>query len=136
MHHLVQYVASRHHWKRQFSLRDNLAGVLMQSFALHYCRRLIPGGICFLLAMTVCLSAESFAEDWAFRRSYFTHQLSPEVAATVPMPTSRSAYRIPTRPYNTGGTVRWSWRSNHINLGSGSNRDSQFLWERSVEFRP
>jgi len=88
------------------------------------------------LAIVSFSPAKSFAEDWAFRRSYYTHQLPAQVAATVPMPISRSAYRIPTRPYNTGGTVRWSWRSNNIHLGSGSNHDNQVLYERSVEYRP
>ncbi len=97
---------------------------------------LISRYIFALMAIVACLPAESSAEDWAFRRSYFTHQLPQEVAATVPMPVSRSAYRIPTRPYNTGGTVRWTWRSNNIHLDSGSNHDSQVMWERSVEFRP
>ncbi|MBL4885741.1 MAG: hypothetical protein JKY95_14570 [Planctomycetaceae bacterium] len=98
--------------------------------------RLIPTSLLCLLAMTICQPTASFAEDWMFRRSYFTHQLSPEVAATAPMPRSRSAYRIPTRPQNTGGSVRWSWRSNRINQRSGSSYDTQVLWERSVEFRP
>ncbi len=88
------------------------------------------------LAIVSLSPVDSFAEDWAFRRSYFTHKLPAEAAATVPMPISRSAYRIPTRPYNTGGTVRWSWRSNNIHLHSGSNHDNQVLWERSVEYRP
>ena len=108
----------------------------MRTLAIQYVRGLIRTSLFCCIANTIYSPAEVNAENWVFHRSYFSHQLSPEMAATAPMPVNRSAYRIPTKPYNTGGTVRWSWRSNRINLSSGSSHDTQVLWERSVEYRP
>ena len=77
------------------------------------------------------------AEDWAFRRSYFTHELPPgELFAGAPMPISRSAYRIPYVPHYPGVTVQSTWRLNRVQLRSGASTDTQFLWQGTTEFRP
>lgn len=86
-----------------------------------------------LLAIT---TSKADAEDWAFRRSYYSHALTPEVARVTPEPHYRSAYRVPHKNQYPGYTVRSSFRINRVQLQSGHSRDSQYIYEGSVEFRP
>jgi len=93
--------------------------------------------ICTGCILTIAGSAElAHAENWAFQRSYYTHALTPEVAAVTPEPYYRSAYRIPTRSVYPGTTVRSSFRFNRIQLNSGRNFDTQYIYEGTVEVRP
>lgn len=92
-------------------------------------------GVCLAWSGVIGLDPVQ-AENWAFRRSYFSHDLQGEHLAHAPMPVSRSAYRIPYVPNYPGATVLSTWRMNRVQLRSGSSVDSQFLWEGSIEFRP
>ncbi len=102
---------------------------------------MFPGQTCQALRWSCLLLCLNFsasllvAEDWAFRRSYYSHDLSGEAFAGAPMPVSRSAYRIPYVPNNPGGTVYSTWRLNRVQLRSGSSVDTQYFWQGSVEFR-
>ncbi|HCS54259.1 hypothetical protein [Rubinisphaera sp.] len=86
--------------------------------------------------LTIAFSPIAKAEDWAFQRSYYSHALTPEVAAVTPEPYYRSAYRTPYKSIYPGGTVRSSFRINRLHLQSGFSRDSQYIYEGTVEFRP
>lgn len=83
-----------------------------------------------------CTGNEAYAENWAFQRSYFTHALTEETAAITPEPYYRSAYRTPTKYNNDGVSVRSTYRVNRLFLQSGNSRDSQYIFEGSVEVRP
>ncbi len=81
-------------------------------------------------------TASVHAEDWAFRRSYYSHDLSGPQFAGAPQPVSRSAYRIPYKSEYPGGTVYQTWRQNRVQLRSGSGVDTQYIWQGAFEFRP
>jgi len=81
-------------------------------------------------------SSHATAEDWAFRRSYYSHDLSGPQFAGAPQPVSRSAYRIPYKSEYPGGTVYQTWRQNRVQLRSGSGVDTQYIWQGAFEFRP
>lgn len=90
-----------------------------------------------IAAAFLCQSASDLqAENWAFQRSYYSHHLPPEVAQNLPFPESRSAYRVAYKPFYPGITVRSSFRFNRIQLRSGSNFDTQYIFEGHVQFEP
>jgi len=74
------------------------------------------------------------AEDWMFRRSYFSHELPPSIAARYPRPASRSAYRIPYAR-GDGFAVRGGYRINRIYLQSGNSTDTTYIYENWFGFR-
>ncbi len=86
-----------------------------------------------ILAMLTGTAGLSFgnqraeAESWAFSRSYYSHELPPEVAARYPRPQSRSAYRVPELATTPGFAVRGSRRFNYVRLYSGNSYDTTIL---------
>ncbi|TWT61963.1 hypothetical protein Pan54_27010 [Rubinisphaera italica] len=103
---------------------------LLNQFTTEICKSLLT--FCFVIA----LPSVATAENWAFQRSYYSHALTPEVAAVTPEPYYRSAYRTPYKSIYPGMTVRSSFRINRLQLQSGLSRDSQYIYEGTVEFRP
>jgi len=88
----------------------------------------------FCLTISCCFVPETIdASDWMFRRSYYSHQLPPDVAATSPKPESRSAYRRAVVP--PGIAVRGGYRWNRIFLRSGQSTDTTIIREGWVQFR-
>ena len=69
-----------------------------------------------------------------FRRSYYSHELPPSVAARYPRPRSRSAYRIPYAR-GAGFAVRGGYRLNRIYLQSGNSTDTTYIYENWFGFR-
>ncbi|MEQ8638616.1 hypothetical protein [Gimesia maris] len=64
------------------------------------------------------------AENWTFGRSYYSHELPPEVAARYPRPESRSAYRTPELATTPGFALRGARRWNYVRLYSGNSYDT------------
>lgn len=98
--------------------------------------RVLATAICLVSGILAGIHSNVSAEDWAFRRSYYSHDLEGEFFAHAPLPVSRSAYRIPYVPNYPGATVYSSWRLNRVQLRSGSGVDTQYLWQGTVEIRP
>lgn len=67
------------------------------------------------------------AENWMFNRSYYSHQLPPEVAARYPRPQSRSAYRVPELATTPGFALRGARRWNYVRLYAGNSYDTTIL---------
>jgi len=86
-----------------------------------------------LLAMLTGTAGFSFgnqraeAESWMFNRSYYSHQIPPEVAARYPRPQSRSAYRLPEWATTPGFALKGSRRWNYVRMYNGSGYDTTIL---------
>lgn len=89
---------------------------------------------CLALVMLVSPLQTARANDWMFRRSYFSHQLPPGVAPNYPIPDSRSAYR--TAYYHHGFGVNSSYRINNYVIQNGSRIDRTIYQEGWLEFTP
>jgi hypothetical protein len=75
------------------------------------------------------------AEDWMFRRSYYTH--APLPAYDWPSPElSRSAYRRAYIGAGPGFAIRGGWRYNTIVLQSGNSTDVTIQRENWFEATP
>ncbi|QDV52522.1 hypothetical protein [Gimesia fumaroli] len=94
-------------------------------------RRLVTRSIFLsLLTGTIGLgfgSSRAEAENWMFNRSYYSHQLPPEVAARYPRPESRSAYRLPQLATTPGFALKGARRWNYVRLYNGSSYDTTIL---------
>lgn len=101
----------------------------MQNLSMNL-KRLAFRSVLALLTFCTFLAfcANAHAENWSFKRSYFSHEIPQQVAQNYPRPESRSAYR---RPYkvNRGVAVRGGYRYNRVFLRSGNSVDSTVLWE-------
>ena len=82
---------------------------------------LAPG---FLLAQ----SAQLPAEDWMFRRSYYSHADSAGFVSGD-APRSRSAYRPAYVAAHPSGAIRGGYRWNNIRLYNGSGYDNTVTYE-------
>lgn len=89
-----------------------------------------------LLSFVLLPATNSSAEDWAFRRSYYSHELPPHLAQIGPLPTSRSAYRVPYYPKGYGAGYRSVWRWNAIYLNAGSGFDRTYIFEGTTDLLP
>ena len=94
-----------------------------------------------LLAFCAILIGFSFSprtartEDWAFRRSYYSHVVPGEKPDPADVPEIRAAYRrayIGTQP---GYAVRGMYRFNRINIWSGNSNDTTIIREGFVNER-
>ncbi len=95
----------------------------MNRFSLIYC--LFIG----LAASSSLTLREAAAGDWRFRRSYFSHQLSPEWYGSNDLPRSRSAYRAAYPNLLPGFSVQGGYRINRIQINSGTSSDTTYLRE-------
>jgi hypothetical protein len=98
-------------------------------------RRLSLLGVAVWLAL-LTLPVAASAEDWMFRRSYFSHALPPEVAAQYPRPESRSAYRPAVVSYGPGFAIRGGTRINRIFMRSGQSTDLTIIRQDWFDVRP
>ncbi|QDT44382.1 hypothetical protein Pan241w_44910 [Gimesia alba] len=94
-------------------------------------RRLVTRSLFLsLLTGTVGLGfgiSRAEAESWMFNRSYYSHQLPPEVAARYPRPQSRSAYRLPQLATTPGFALKGARRWNYVRLYNGNSYDTTIL---------
>jgi len=67
------------------------------------------------------------AEGWMFSRSYYSHDLPPEVAARYPRPESRSAYRLPQLATTPGFALKGARRWNYVRMFNGNSYDTTIL---------
>lgn len=73
------------------------------------------------------------AENWAFRRSYFSHVSSAADYDHPDLPQSRTPYRLPYKDINAGSYVRGGFRFNTTILRNGNSTDRTFRTEWNVE---
>jgi hypothetical protein len=71
-----------------------------------------------------------------FRRSYFSHEVPPDLAKTMPRPTSRSAYRRAMIHTSPGFAIRGGYRFNTIIMRSGNSTDVTVTRENWYNIRP
>jgi len=74
--------------------------------------------------------------DWTFRRSYFSHELPPEVATVTPQPISRSAYRPAIPNPSPGFSITGGYRWNRVVIQNGASQDFTVLRSDFVKFPP
>ena len=87
-----------------------------------------------LLVLSCGFVSPAEAEDWMFRRSYFSHTPVGELPPDYPQPVSRSAYRIAR--YREGFGVSAGWRFNNYVIQNGGRVDRTLYTEGWVEFNP
>lgn len=78
------------------------------------------------------MTSSASAEDWMFRRSYYSHVLPEGLPPNYPQPVSRSAYRIAR--YREGFGVSTGFRVNNYVIQNGNRVDHTFYREGWVEF--
>lgn len=90
--------------------------------------------VCLMGWMAACETAH--AEDWMFRRSYYTHALPQEHLEQYPPPQRRTAYRYAFRGTTPGFGIRGVQRFNRIQLGQGRNSDITIYRQNWFELEP
>ena len=93
-------------------------------------RRLLAGVL--VMAAFCGLSKSAPAEDWMFRRSYYSHELPEGQPVNYPLPVSRSAYRV--AHYREGFGISTGFRVNNYVIQNGNRVDRTFYREGWVEF--
>lgn len=96
-------------------------------------------GFGIVLPITVllaCAPERVDAEDWMFKRSYFSHHLPVGVEPTYPIPESRSAYRPAYYRDSFGFSIRSAYRVNNYVIQNGNRFDRTFYREGYVEVNP
>lgn len=86
------------------------------------------------LVLLIGFSQPVNAEDWMFRRSYYSHQLPDGMLPHYPVPESRSAYR--TAYYRYGFGVSTGYRINNFVIQNGARVDRTITQEGWIEFNP
>lgn len=78
------------------------------------------------------------AEDWMYRRSYYSHTLSPEAGAVPnhPLPEHRSAYRPAYYREALGFSARSAFRINNYVIRNGPRTDRTIYMEGYFELQP
>jgi len=103
----------------------------MRHATLSGIRKIVPKAVVLAVivgASTLASSGQPVqAENWMYNRSYYSHQLPPEVAANYPRPQSRSAYRVPELATTPGFALRGARRWNYVRLYSGNSYDTTIL---------
>jgi hypothetical protein len=85
----------------------------------------------------IMLSATSLpAEDWMFRRSYYSHHMPAEHLEQCPPPRRRTAYRPAYAGVTPGFAIRGADRYNRIQLGQGRNADVTIYRQNWFELEP
>lgn len=76
------------------------------------------------------------ASDWIFRRSYFSHDVPPELAGHYPTPVSYSAYRPAIVSPYPGFSINGARRFNRVLIQSGNSLDYTLLRSDSFRLQP
>ncbi len=88
--------------------------------------------IAVAVVMLIAFLQPTKADDWMFRRSYFSHQLPEGMTPHYPIPESRSAYRAAY--YRQGFGVSTEYRINHHVIQNGNRLDRTIFQEGWIEF--
>lgn len=90
-----------------------------------------------LLGFVICADDSAcHANEWLFRKSYYSHNLPPEVRKEFPRPPSRSAYRHAYAGTGTGFAIRGVSRWNYIRTGTGGNADVTLYRQNWFQIQP
>ncbi|MBI1346408.1 hypothetical protein GC163_08965 [bacterium] len=92
-------------------------------------------GQLFLLLM-VLLPQVGSADDWMYRRSYYSHTPVAGLPADYPLPEHRSAYRPAYYREAQGFSVRSAYRINNYVIRNGPRTDRTIYQEGYIEFNP
>jgi len=76
------------------------------------------------------------ADDWMFRRSYYSHHLPEEHLQRYPLPRRRTAYRPAYVGTTPGFAIRGAYRYNRVQLGNGRNADVTIYRQNWFEEEP
>ena len=102
---------------------------------MRHCGKLILAAFCGAMAIALwpgCVRAD----DWMFKRSYYSHSPPPGVEPSHPLPESRSAYRTAFYREAFGGSFRSAYRWNNYVIQSGPRTDRTWYREGYIEFDP
>jgi len=88
------------------------------------------------LVVSLASATSAHAEQWMFRRSYFSHVPQAGTSVTYPQPESRSAYRRAYVGRGFGFAARSVYRYNTLYLRSGNSQDVTIFREHRFELRP
>lgn len=97
--------------KRFAEIKKNVAKIVMLA--------IVTGSVGFSFG-----NPQANAANWAFNRSYYSHELPPEVAARYPRPQSRSAYRLPQLATTPGFALKGARRWNYVRMYNGNSYDT------------
>ena len=100
-------------------------------------RRRLPVFLLLAAAYVVAVPVERCnSSDWVFRRSYFSHDVPPELAAAYPTPVSYSAYRPAIVSPYPGFAINGVRRFNRVLIQSGNSLDYTILRSDSFRIQP
>src|SRR5262245_32205335 len=88
------------------------------------------------LAAAGLLPSTAQAEDFLFRRSYYSHVANDGLDALAPIPTNRSAYRYPITSSGPGFAIRGGYRINRMVIQSGNSYDVTIFRQNWFEVTP
>jgi len=91
-------------------------------------------GLAVLSLLVPGMSSASQADDWMFRRSYYSHALPENLPPDYPLPVSRSGYRV--AHYREGFGVSTGYRWNNYVIQNGARVDRTLYLEGWVEMLP
>jgi len=92
--------------------------------------------VCLVAVCGAFFSQPVSAQEWLFKRSYYSHNIPQEMENAYPRPTSRSAYRRAYANNRPGFAVRGGYRYNTIRIWSGTSYDTTVIRENWFEERP
>uniref|UniRef100_A0A7C2NZ49 DUF2490 domain-containing protein n=1 Tax=Schlesneria paludicola TaxID=360056 RepID=A0A7C2NZ49_9PLAN len=98
-----------------------------------------PTARLFLLFVTLTLVSganSAAADEWMYRRSYFSHWPDDGTPPTHPLPEQRSAHRPAYYREAFGFSVRSAFRWNNYVLRNGPRTDRTLYLEGYIEFNP
>lgn len=81
-------------------------------------------------------SSTTQAEDFVFRRSYYSHVANDGLDALAPSPNNRSAYRFPITSSGPGFAIRGGYRINRMAIQSGNSYDVTIFRQNWFEVTP
>ena len=92
---------------------------------------------CWLtMVLLACFTAPASAEDWMYRRSYYTHNPPQGEQPAYPLSESRSAYRPAYYREAFGLSIRSAYRVNNYIIQNGNRFDRTYYREGYVEINP
>jgi hypothetical protein len=82
------------------------------------------------------LGSQASAEDWMFRRSYFSHAVPEDDPNRMPEPPIRYAHRPPFISGSSGYHLRGGHRYNRVQINAGSGVDVTVFYDEWFRTAP